>query len=193
MFALEDLYSGGSNGSKPVVVAPAPAASSGGLNNIFSIPTYFSGWINFVHGWFLAFTIFYSLFFFLDFLFWRVQFHEGSVENEEQGMDAIWNCWKMWRGYLIFVGFWLISFLVSGWLKYIFEFAALVSFFVGFVVVDLTIIPVIKNFFGFPGLSIQNIWKGIQDVMVGVIQELWAIVTSLFSGGAAPAPAEKKK
>lgn len=177
MFLIDDLYTS-DQAPQPVTAAPSQSP--------FQFNWPLGDWISFINGWFLAFTIFYSVFFLCDFIYWKVLYHEGSVENEEKGMAALNDFIKMWSGYSIFLGIWLFSIFSSGWLQSIWQVAALIAAFISIVVVDFTIIPVIRNIFGFPGFTIQNILKGLQDVLLGVVQEFVAILGSFFSGGAAP-------
>jgi hypothetical protein len=174
MADLDDLYGGNQNA--PVADVSSTASSVGFENFLASV----SSFVYDLNGWFLAFTIFYSFWFFCDFIFKRVLYSDGQIEAEEEGMEALTNFFKMWAGYVVFLFFWLITIFNQGYLKNIFEFLALISAFVAIVVVDFTIIPVIKNIIGFPGLTVQSFFSHAFGLFWAVVKEFWDIFAGYF-------------
>jgi hypothetical protein len=170
MFALEDLYNTTKNTAQPApVVSPVTSSATGNklqttdLISVFIRDFRVSYWAVEANQWLLAFTVFYSIWFGLDFIFYRIIFHDGEVENEERGLKSLSNLYRLWYGYFIFLAVWCVAIFGTGLLKTSFEWISLFVWLIVLFGVDLPMIPVLGGVFG-----------GSDSVKGSVLSQIWS-------------------
>jgi len=194
MFALDDLYNNSQKINTKTSVASAPVKSNVQSSNFFT--QFFSDfnvsfWVNELNQWLLAFTVFYSLWFLLDFIFWKVMFDEGSLENEEEGLKSLNKLFKLWYGYFVFLGIWSVAIFNGGLVKTIFEYLTLVTFVVVLVGVNLPMIPVIGKLFGADSKA-GNIFSQIGGFLVSLLTQIWQGFVEVLGLNPPPPKTDKK-
>ena len=167
MFALEDLY----NGAQGITKVAPQATNSVNNSNIFN--TFLrdfnvSYWAVELNQWLLAFTVFYSFWFLMDFLFFKIIHHEGEIENEDHGLKSLAHLNKMWLSYFIYLAIWSVAIFNAGIIRTVFEYFSLLVGFVVLVGVDLPMIPVIGVIFGGASSSAGNIFTQIWGKVFGI-------------------------
>lgn len=194
MFLIDDLY----QGSTPnPVVTPAPAARGNSTNAGFNFLNQFlrdfdiSYWAVQANQWLLAFTVFYSFWFFMDFIFWRVLFDEGAQENEEEGLASLGKLTRMWMAYFVYLAIWSIAIFNQGIIKSVFEYISILIWLIVLVGVDLPMIPVIGGIFGGGAEKAGNVLTQIWGMTFGIFGQIWAFILEAV-GIEEPKKAEKK-
>jgi len=190
MFALDDLYNNTPT-AKPVLntINNNQAATSSGGQFLSDFDLSF--WATEANQWLLAFTVFYSFWFLMDFLFWKVIHHEGSVDNEKAGLESLSHIFKMWTAYLVYLGIWSVAILNQGLVKIVFEWISLVVGFIVLIGVDLPLIPVFGKFFSGAD-SAGNIFTQIWSIIFGLAAQLWAGTMEAIGFESPSAKVEKK-
>lgn len=193
MFALDDLYNT-TETAKPVASA-VNRTSSVNNSNLFSqfISDFkVNYWALEVNQWLLAFTVFYSFWFFMNFIFWKVLYHEGALDNEQEGLQSLDNLIKMWLSYLVYLGIWSVAIFNQGLIRTVFEWLSLVVAFIVLVGVDLPMIPVIGNFFGGGSAKAGNIFTQVWNIAFSLVFQLWQGVLEAVGVASPPAKPDKK-
>jgi hypothetical protein len=171
MFALDDLYNG-TQGAPKVAPQSTTTVNSGNIFTTFLNEFDVSYWAIEANQWLLAFTVFYSFWFLMDFLFFKIMHHEGELENEQRGLESLGNLNKMWFAYFIYLAIWSVAIFNTGMIRTIFEYLSLVVWFVVLVGVNLPMIPVFKGIFGGGSSSAGNIFTQIWGKVFGIFTVL---------------------
>lgn len=171
MFALEDLYNG-TNGAPKVTQPTALTVNNSNLFNTFLKDFNVSYWAVEANQWLLAFTVFYSFWFSIDFLFYKILHHEGELANEEHGLKSLAHLNKMWMSYFIYLAIWSVAIFNTGMIRTIFEYFSLLVWFVVLVGVNLPMIPVIGVIFGGASSSAGNIFTLVWGKVFGIFTVL---------------------
>ncbi len=188
MFALDDLYNN-SPTAKPVISSASKTNATTNPNPVINFLNNFnvSYWAVEINQWLLAFTVFYSFWFLMDFLFWKVYHHEGSVDNEQTGQDALNHLNKMWLAYLVYLAVWSVAIANQGFIREIFEWASLIVALIVLIGVDLPMIPVIGHFFA--GASAEgNVFTQVWNVAFSLVTQIW---TGILEAVGLESPTEK--
>lgn len=138
-------------------------------------------WLNVVV---LAWTVFYSVVFVVEFFFYRVKYPDGEfITREKKGVQAIYQAAGLWWGFLICAILYTVylSWPVGitreliGWL-------AVVAYILKVVVADMPNIPIIGKFLGKPGDIVQdfveNLAKNTQKFLAAIVD---AVVSAFGS------------
>jgi hypothetical protein len=193
MFALDDLYNN-TQTVKPVTSTVSRTTTINNPNILSQFLTDFklNYWAVEVNQWLLAFTVFYSFWFFMNFIFWKVLYHEGSLGNEQDGLESLNHLMKMWFSYLVYLAVWSVAIFNQGLVRVTFEWLSLGVAFIVLVGVDLPMIPVFGKFFGGGPTAAGNIFTQVWDIAFSLVFQLWQGILEAV-GVAAPAPKPDKK
>ena len=193
MFALDDLYDSGKT-VKPVVSAINKNSTTNNSNLFTQFFKDFdlSYWAVEANQWLLAFTVFYSFWFLMNFVFWKVLHHEGSLENEKAGLESLDFLIKMWLSYLVYLALWSVAIFNQGFVRTIFEWVSLAVWVIVLVGVDLPMIPVIGKLFGGGSAATGNIFTQVWNIAFSLVFQLWQGILEVVGVAAPVAKVEKK-
>jgi hypothetical protein len=132
-------------------------------------------WLNVIV---LAWTVFYSVVFVVDFFFYRIKYPDGELEAREKvGVQSMYQAAGLWWGFLICAVLYVV-FLSQpeGITKGIIGWLTVIAYLLKVIVADMPTIPVIGGFLGKPGDIVQdfveNLSKNTQKFLAGVVDAI---------------------
>jgi hypothetical protein len=137
-------------------------------------------WLNVIV---LAWTLFYSIIFVVEFFFYRVKYPDGElVAREKKGVQAIFLAAGMWWGYLFCIILYTVFLLQpAGLFRDILGWVAVAAYVLKVMVADMPNIPVIGGFLGKPGDAVQGFVENLSKNTQAVLGSLVDAVMEIFS------------
>lgn len=183
----DDLYQ---NDVNVVEKSGSSSEAVSGSNNSFS--DFFSDLINFdfnvdlgdwllkINYFALAWGLFYTVIFLLDFWYYRLRL-SGEISRYKKGEKALKNGITMWISYMLCLALFFTYTKLDGWAETFIGIAALASYLIKFLFIDLQRVPVIEN-----AMNDDSTWFGkfVNGISTG-IEKTKEVFFSIFkkSGG----------
>lgn len=133
----------------PTTAAPQvtqPAQVQGGVTiPSFDLGVEFGLALYMLNIFVLVWTMFYSVIFFADFIFYRVRFSDGEVDREKKGVESIRSARKMWITYIVCLVVYSITLFTTGWINSLLSITTIVLFVLKMIASDLPTIPYLSS------------------------------------------------